>query len=340
MSDWDIRDLEKLQKAQENMMRRVPVFLGSALVIIGLIWLATGFYVVSPGEQGVVRQFGKETNKTNPGLHYHLPYPIQRVNVVSVERVRRAEIGFRTLRRGSETFVQRAPREALMLTGDANIVEAQVIVQYRIKDPSKYLFRLRDPEQNLRAATEVALRAAVGNSTIDDVLTVGRAKVQAETLTFLQKLLDEYNSGLFITEVRLQVVDPPEQVKDAFHEVVRAKEDREKLINQAKGYKEDVIPKARGKAQEILRAAEAYKTERVLKAKGEANRFVALLKEYAQSKEVTRDRLYLEALEVILPQTKKLVVTTEQGVLPLISLSASQPVPLSEHLQKIRKRQP
>lgn len=213
-----------------------------------------------------------------------------------------------------------------MLTGDENIVEAQIIVQYQVKDAILYLFRVHNPDEVLGSSTEVALRSMVGNATIDDLLTVGREKVQIETRDFLQRLLDAYNTGLRVTEVRLQVVDPPDQVKDAFHEVVRAREDRERLINQAQGYQEDIIPKARGRAQQILREAEGYKEERVLHAQGDAARFVALLTEYRKAKEVTRTRLYLEAVERTLRPIKKVIIDPRVagGLTPLLPLAPLQ----------------
>jgi len=312
-----------LRASQGGLSRLLPKTVFPVIAILALIWAATGFYMVSPGEVGVVRQFGKEVRKSQPGLRYHIPWPIERVNVVNLERIRRAEIGFRTFQRGSGTTQRRVPEEALMLTGDENIVEAQLIVQYQVKDPSLYLFRVANPSIVLQSTTEVALRSMVGNTTIDDFLTVGREQVQLETQEFLQRLLDDYQSGLRVTEVRLQVVDPPEQVKDAFHEVVRAREDRERLINQAQGYQEDIIPKARGKAQQMLRAAEAYKEERVLHAQGDAERFLSVLAEYRKAKEVTRARLHLEAIERILGSVKKVVIDPRAtgGLVPLLPLS-------------------
>jgi modulator of FtsH protease HflK len=333
MADWDIRDLEKMEQAKQRMRQAAPRLISGLLGLILLLWLATGIYMVGPGEQGVIRRFGKETSATGPGLRYHLPWPIEKVNVVSLERLRLAEIGFRSFRRFEETFSQRVPAEALMLTGDANIIEAQVIVQYKVKDPSQYLFRLRDPEENLRDATEVALRAAVGNTTIDDVLTVGRAQVQDETHGLLQQLLDDYQSGLLVTEVKLQVVDPPDQVKDAFHEVVRAKEDKDRLVNQARGYKEDLLPKARGEAEKIKKSAEAYKEERVLRAEGDADRFQALLIEYKKAPQVTRDRLYLEAIGRILPKVNKVVISDQEGMMPLLALPNAGVGPYTAEIQ-------
>ncbi|MEE9550772.1 MAG: FtsH protease activity modulator HflK, partial [Candidatus Binatia bacterium] len=197
-----------------------------------------------------------------------------------------------------------------------------LIVQYRIKEPVKFLFRLQNPIGTLRAATEIALRSRVGNTTVDEVLTVGRAKVQEETRAFLQKLMDTYESGILITAVKLQTVDAPDQVKDAFHEVVRAREDREKLVRQAEGYREDLIPKSRGKAREIIRGAEAYKEERILRARGDGARFQSVLAEYKKAPKVTRERLHLETLERVLPTVDKIIVDPKGGggVLPILPL--------------------
>jgi membrane protease subunit HflK len=234
---------ERWQHWQQRSPKAPLIMIAAVAIIALLIWLATGFYMIGPGEQGVVRRFGKEVERTGPGLRYHLPAPIERVEVVNLAVVRRVEVGFR-----SEPRYRVIPQEALMLTGDENIVDAQAIVQYRVKDPGQYLFRVRDPDQALRDATEVALRSVIGRTTIDDAMTVGRVRVQDSARDFLQQLLDTYEAGLVVTELKLQVVDPPEQVKDAFHEVVRAREDRERLINEARGYQEDIIPKPAAKA--------------------------------------------------------------------------------------------
>jgi membrane protease subunit HflK len=227
------------------------------------------------------------------------------------------EIGFRSTPR-----YRQVPQESLMLTGDENIVEAQAIVQYRVKDPGAYLFRVTDPDQALRDATEVGLRSVIGRTTIEQVLTVGRVEIQDQTRDFIQHLLDTYQAGLSVTEVKLQVVDPPEQVKDAFHEVVRAREDRERLINEARGYQEDVIPKARGQAEQMIRAAEAYKAQREIRAQGDAAKFVSVLTEYAKAPEVTEQRLYIETLQHVLPKAQKVVISPQlQGsLLPFLPL--------------------
>jgi len=286
-----------------------------AVVAACLFWFASGVYTVNPGHIGVVRTFGRETARTEPGLNYRYPWPVQQVNIVSVEQIRRIEVGFR----GS----QRVPEEALMLTGDENIVEAQIVVQYRVADPAKYLYRLREPDTALLAATEVALRSTVGSMTIDQVMIEERAKVQADARLFIQRLMDDYESGLVITEVKLQAADPPDAVRDAFHDVVRAREDKEKLINQARGYQADILPKARGEAQKLLREAEGYKEQRVLLAQGEAARFLSVLAEYEKARGVTRDRLHLETMEKILPDIDKVIVggDVNQRLLPLLPLT-------------------
>jgi len=319
--------LREKQAQVEMLVRRAwPVAIVAA---IGL-WLASGVYTIQPGEVGVVRHFGLEVSRSGPGLHYRLPWPIQQVNAVNVEAIRRAEIGFRS----GEGGPTRIGHEAHMLTGDENIVDAQLIVQYRVTDPTKYLFRLKDADETLRAATEVALRSAVGKSKIDDVLTTGRSQVQEQTRVFLQALLDTYQSGLQVTAVNLQVVDPPEQVKDAFQEVVRAREDRERLINESRAYREDILPKARGEAQQVLRAAEGFKEQRTLEAQGDVARFVSVLTEYQKSRDVTRDRLHLETIERVLARVDKVVMDSATSgnttpFLPLRRNEASVPPPLA-----------
>ena len=251
-----------------------------AWIVVGIavvVWLLTGIYTVNPGEQGVVRQFGSHVGTTEPGLQYHLPTPIQRVDKVNTEQIRTSEVGFRTLTSGR---FQVFPEESLMLTGDENIVDAQVVVQYRVSDPAAYLFNVKDPEEAVHAATEVSLRSVVVRNTIDFVIIEGRSIVQDETMTFLQRLLDNYQSGLQVTTVKLQFAGPPEDVKDAFDEVVRAREDKQRLIREAEGYAADRVPKARGEAEQAVKVSEAYKEERVLEAEGDAARFLKILREH------------------------------------------------------------
>jgi len=210
-----------------------------------------------------------------------------------------------------------------MLTGDENIVDVHLFIQYLIQDPVKFLFHIRDPERALHASAEVALRAAVGENTIDYTMTEGRVEVQDRVKRQLQGLLDLYGTGLLVTEARLLVVDPPREVREAFHDVVRAWEDRERLIREAEGYREDVVPKARGEAAQMVRAAEAYREQRLIRAQGDATRFLKVLEEYRKAEEVTRDRLYLETIDRVLPNTQKFILDAggdRGGVLPLLPL--------------------
>lgn len=296
---------------KKNLRRGAPLF---GVVLFGIV-AASGIYSVGPGEQGIIRTFGKEGAKTGPGLHFAVP-GVQKVDVVNVEKVRRLEIGFR----GNKIV----HTEAQMLTGDENIVEVQMIVQYRVTDPSKMLFRLEAPTATLRSSAEVALRSVVGKSTIDDVLTTGRERVQAETRKMLQQLIDRYQSGITVTEVKLREVDAPADVREAFHDVARAREEKEKLINQAKGYRADVIPRARGEAQKMEREAEAYKKERVLRARGDVAAFNAVLTEYKKAKGVTRERLHLETLQRVLAAVHHKVVidgNVADRAIPLMPLT-------------------
>ena len=287
-----------------------PIML--ALVILGISFAGT--YEVGPGEQAVIRTFGRESGKAGPGLHFSFPL-VQRRDVVNVEQVRRVEVGFRGQ--------QRIPDEALMLTGDENIVEAQIIVQYRVSDTSKYLFRLKDPDETLRATAEVALRSMVGQTRIDELLTTGRERVQDEARAWLQRLMDTYQSGITVTELKLQTVDAPGQVREAFHDVVRAREEKEKLINQARGYQADVIPRAKGEAEKLQREAEGYREQRILRASGDANRFDATLVEFQKAERVTRQRLWLEAVENVLGRIENKVFVDDgigKGAVPVLPL--------------------
>ena len=289
-----------------------------AVILLG-IWLLTGTYMVGPGEEGVVRRFGRVVANTGAGLNYRLPWPIERVDVVDLAGIRRVNIGFREASPGR---FEEDLAEALMLSGDANILDVRVILQYRVKDASQYLFKVRDPDTVVKAAGEVALRHTVGQHPIDFTLVEARAEVENETRVFLQQLLDSYEAGVAVTEVKLQEVDAPKQVRDAFQDVVRAKEDKEKLVRQAEGYAADVVPKARGQKQQAIREAEAYKQRRTIRAQGDAEKFVSVLTEYRLAPEVTRKRLYLETMETLLPDVEKIIVDGKAtgGVLPLLPL--------------------
>jgi membrane protease subunit HflK len=309
--------------------------------LILLLWLGSGLYVVGPGERGVVLLFREATaEQTEPGLRYRLPWPVQSHEIVDIAQVRRAEVGFRTVAdtstvRGAGGGARTVPREALMLTGDENMVELQFFVQYRVQDPVKFLFGASDPEGILHTSAEVALRSAVGRNTIDYTMTDGRVEVQEQAKTSLQDLLDAYQTGLLVSEARLLVVDPPHEVRDAFHDVVRALEDRDRLVKEAEGYGEEVVPKARGEAAQIVQQAEGYKAQRVIRAQGDAERFLKILAEYGKAKAITRDRLYLESVERTMPTIEKFILDSggKAGALPLLPLKtmmASPPLAAQE----------
>lgn len=308
------------------------------LLLVPILWLGSGFYVVGPGERGVVLLFGKAVDQTEPGLRYRFPWPIQSHELVDIAQVRRAEIGFRSTVAdrtpgGMRSSARSVPQESLMLTGDENIVDVQLFVQYRVQDPVKFLFAASAPEDILHTSAQVALRGVVGQNGIDYTMTDGRVEIQAQVKTYLQKLLDSYRTGLLVTEARLLVVDPPSEVRDAFHDVVRALEDRERLVREAEGYREDIIPKARGEAAQIVQQAEAYKAQRVIRAQGDAGRFLSVLEEYNKAKTVTRDRLYLESMERIMPTMEKFIFDQNgqgSGVLPLLPLKGMTTPPPSE----------
>jgi len=335
MDERKMEPEELLQQLQELIKRLRQKGLGPMLFVIPIIavllWAASGIYMVQPGEQAVVRMFGKEVGITEPGLRYQLPYPIQTHDTVNIANVRRAEIGFRNGDAGTPGDTQRIPEEALMLTGDENIVEAQLVVQYVVQNPSDFLFKVKDPEQTLRAAAEVALRGAVGKTTIDQTMTEGRVLVEQEVQATLQSLMDLYETGILVTQSKLLVVDPPESVKDAFHEVVRAYEDKERLVQEAEGYRENLIPRARGRALEIIQQAEAYKERRTLEAQGDAERFTEVLESYSKAKVVTRQRLYLEMIEEVMPGVKKYIIEGQGdgNLLQLLPLGGTEGVKVS-----------
>jgi len=307
-----------------------------AVPILLALWFLSGIYIVRPDEQGVVRRFGKVVRVAEPGPHYRLPSPIERVDKPKIQQVRRLEIGFETISQGPPARYQFHPEESLMLTGDEQIIDAQIIVQYKIKDPADYLFNVRSLEGSqgtIKDAAEVALRQVVGQRPIDDVLIKEKLQVEIDIRTLLQEIIDGYESGVRIIEVKLQTVQPPKEVASSFSDVVSAKEDKDKLIQEAEGYKEDLIPKARGEARSMVLAAEAYKEEKVRRAQGDVEKFLAVLAEYEKAKEVTRKRLYLEAMEQVLPGIRKFIVDSEAGggVLKLLPLDAA---PFGEALQK------
>ena len=293
------------------------------LVGILLFWLATGVYIVGPDEVGVVRTFGKFTRVVQSGLNWKFPAPIEAVDTPKVTEVKRIEIGFRTLKNGQYRSVE---KESLMLTGDENIVDAEMIVQYKIKDPVAYLFRIVGPELTVREAAEASLRTVVGRNKIDETLTTGKFTIQEETKNQLQSVLDNYNSGIHVVAVQLQDVSPPKEVIGAFKDVASAKEDKNRMINQAEGYRNDVIPKARGEAEAMIRDAEGFKESRVKRAEGDATKFTTILKEYRKAKSITEKRLYLETMEKVLPDIEKIIVPDKNSgnMLNLLNLNTGK----------------
>jgi len=299
--------------------------IGLILIIIGFVWLASGLYRVGPDEQGVVLRFGKFVKTTQPGLHYHIPLPVETVQTPKVTKVNRIDIGFRSERDSGFSQgggVADVPQESLMLTGDENIVNIDFSVFWVIKDAGKFLFEIQDPEGTVKAAAETAMREVIAKSKIQPVLTEGRAQIEIETQEIIQSILDEYNSGIQITQVQTQKADPPDQVIDAFRDVQAARADMERSKNEAEAYANDVIPRARGEAARIMQAAEAYKQKVVAAAEGEASRFVSIYNEYAKAKEVTQERMYLETMEKVLADIDKVIIEKNagSGVIPYLPL--------------------
>lgn len=273
-------------------------------VAVGL-WLLSGIYVVQPGERGVVLRFGAKNEVTEPGLHWRWPLPIEKVEKVDVERVPIVEIGYRSARSGAKTKV---PKEALMLTEDENIIDIEFAVQYKVKDATAYLFNVNDPEATIAQATESAVREVVGKSTLDFALTEGREQVARSARELLQQTLDRYNTGIEIVAVETQKAQPPEEVKAAVDDAVKAREDQQRLKNEAEAYANDVIPRARGAAARMLQEAEGYKASTIARAEGDARRFGQVSKEFSKAPSVTRERLYIETMEQVLSNTTKIFV--------------------------------
>ena len=329
---------EEPEVSFDQILERIRSFFGRfrlggggglfALFVFGLFfaaligWLATGFYTVSPGQQGAVRLLGRFVGTSEPGLHWFWPSPVGTRDIVAVDEVRSLEVGVR----GGTPVLD----ESLMITGDENIVDAQLQVQYDITDIERFLFRVKDPAGvTIKDAAETALRQVVGARVIDDVLTTEKDLVQIETQNKLQSLMDTYQTGIRIREVKLLNVKPPIQVQDAFDDVVRALEDKQQAINLAEAYQADVVPKARGEAARLTEEANAFKAERVNLATGEADKFRSILREFRESEEVTRQRLYLEAMEDVLPGVTKFIVDGENSgnLLQFLQLNGQQPVP-------------
>jgi len=318
--------IEKIQKLINKLIPggksggSKPIIFG--LILLAAVWAFSGLYRVLPDEQGVVLRFGKFVSTTQPGLNYHIPYPVETVLTPKVTKVNRLDIGFRSASdSGRSSGVGDVPEESLMLTGDENIVNIDFSVFWVIKDAGKFLFKIQSPVETVKAAGETAMREVIAKSNLQPILTAGRSRIEIEVQEIIQSLLDEYESGIQITQVQTQKADPPDQVIDAFRDVQAARADMVRSKNEAEAYANDVIPRARGDAAKILQEAEAYKKQVVAAAEGEASRFVAIYNEYAKAKRVTQERMYLETMEKVLADIDKVIIDRKAGgVVPYLPL--------------------
>ncbi len=310
---------------------QAPNSKGIWLILGGLvfIWLLSGIFIVNPDEEGVVLRFGEYVRSVGPGPHYHLPSPIETVYKPKVTQVLRGEVGFRSVgqeRAFKQGQLRTVPEEASMLTGDENIVSVQFSVQYKISDPVEYLFNVMDQAAVVRNAAEAAMREVIGKSLIDSAITDGKIKIQSDATELLQNILNRYEIGVQIIAVQLQDVHPPQEVIDAFKDVASAREDKSRIINEAEAYRNELLPVARGQAAELENQAQAYKETRIQNARGEAERFLSVLSEYEKAQDVTKKRLYYEAMEDILSNaTDKIVIPagTAERILPFLPLNSN-----------------
>jgi membrane protease subunit HflK len=324
-------DLERVVDEMRSLLGGFSswrLIMGAAVLLLAIL-LWSSWFTVQPEETGVVQRFGAVTRTVGPGLHYKLPYGVETVRLVPTARVLKEEFGFRTVASGPGQRSQYADdsalkNESLMLTGDLNVIDVQWIVQYRIEDPVRYLFRVRESRQTIRDVAEAVMRRIVGNRLGSDVLTVGRVAVSTEMKEEMQRILSAYETGVRLVTVELQDVTPPDSVKPAFNEVNEARQDRERTINQAQEQANREIPKARGEAARTITEAEGHAVERVNRASGEAARFLAILDQYQAAPEVTRRRLYLEALGAILPEAKALYIVDgdQKALVPWLQMGS------------------
>ena len=336
-------NLEDLLRRSQDRLRRIfpgGTGMGTGIVVVlvavFVLWLASGIYRVLPDEVGVVLRFGAYNRITQPGLNYHLPVPIEKVLLPSVTRINRTEIGFRTGEGATRNAASRElPEEALMLTGDENIVDINFSVFWVIKEAQAYLFNIRNPDATVKSAAESAMREIIGETQIAQALAEGRGKIETDTQHLLQRILDSYGAGIEITQVQLAKVDPPAPVIDAFRDVQRALADRERLRNEAEAYRNDIIPRARGDGVRIRQEAEAFHAEVVARSQGDADRFIAVYTAFKAAKDVTLQRLYLETMEDILKNSNKIIIDKAtgggNGVLPYLPLPnlATMPPPVA-----------
>jgi membrane protease subunit HflK len=321
--------LAEIRRTLQGFRGGGGLILGALGAILLLVVLASSWFTVQPEETAIVLRFGRVVRTQGPGLHFKWPYGVESVVAVPTARVLKEEFGFRTAGAGvrSQLSPGALKDESLMLTGDLNVIDVQWIVQYRIADPIQFLFRVRETQQTIRDVSESVMRRVVGNRLGSEVLTVGRVQISREVKEEMQKILDSYESGVSLVTVELQDVTPPDPVKPAFNEVNEARQDRERTINQAQEQANREIPKARGESARTVTEAEGYALERVNRARGEADRFVSVLAEYRRAPDVTRKRLYLEALRTLLPTARTLYVVDadQKAMVPLLPLDSARP---------------
>lgn len=306
----------------------IRLVLIGALVVVALLFANTIYYTIEPEEVGVVLRFGKYDRVAEPGLRFKAPAPFERVVKVPIQRQLKEEFGFRTSTAGVKTSYQRGSflDESLMLTGDLNVAVVEWIAQYRVRDPYKYLFKVRKVDETFRDLNEAVMRQIVGDRTVNEVLTIGRQEIAAEVEVNLQKLCDAYDTGIKVEQIVLQDVNPPDKVKPSFNEVNQAQQEKERLINEALTDFNQIIPRARGEALRTIQEAEGYAADRTNRAEGDAAAFTALLDAYKRAPEVTRRRIYLETMAVVYPKAKRKVVLDDElsGVLPLLDLNGGK----------------
>lgn len=324
----DFEDL--IRKGQDSVRRILPGGFGGArgillvIVAVAILWGISGLYRVQPGEKGVQLLFGKFISTTEPGLNFWFPWPVGSVVRPNVERTNQISVGFRGLgSTGRSDTIRDVPEESLMLTGDQNIIDIDFVVQWRIGSPQDFLFNIRDPQSTVKLAAESSIREIVGQTPLEEALATKRQEVETKTKDVLQRILDDYKAGVFVAEVKMQKVDPPQKVIDAFNDVQRARQDRERQQNEAEAYRNDILPKAKGEAERMVQEATAYRERLIKEADGEAKRFVSVYEAYKTGKEVTLQRLYLERMQDVLKNSEKIILDKQQGgsgVVPYLPL--------------------
>ena len=323
-------DIEEMLKRSQDQIKRILPGGGSAkglaLLLIAVVgfWALSGIYRVEPGQQGVELLFGEYVKRTAPGLHIWFPSPIGDVIKPDVERTNTLNIGFRGTNDVTRSSGRDVPLESLMLTSDQNIIDIDFVVQWRIKNAAEFLFNIRDPELTIKLAAESSMREVIGQTSLEDALTVKRQTVQQDAKTLLQSILDDYKTGVAVAEIQLLKVDPPQEVIDDFNDVQRAKQDQERSVNEATAYKNDIVPRAKGEAQKMIQGATAYKEKVVKEAEGEAKRFLSVYETYRVAKDVTTRRLFLERMQDVFSKSEKVIIDKGQsgggGVIPYLPL--------------------